>query len=133
MAEQNISSKRPYLLRAMHEWMSDNGLTPHIVVDARRDGVAVPAQHVENGKIILNVSYEATQGLDLGNERLMFSARFSGVAQTVTVPTDAVLGIYARESGQGMIFAEEEAAQAASAPDDGGDDEPPRGHLKVVK
>ena len=133
MAERDISSKRPYLLRAMHEWMSDNGLTPHIVVDARREGVAVPAQHVDNGKIILNVSYEATEGLDLGNDRLAFSARFGGVSQVVTVPTDAVLGIYARESGEGMIFAEEDAAQAASEPDDGGDDGPPRGHLKVVK
>ena len=133
MTESDISSKRPYLLRAMHEWMSDNGLTPHIVVDATRDGVAVPAQHVQNGKIILNVSYDATQDLHLGNERLTFSARFGGVAHLVEVPADAVLGIYARESGQGMIFTTDETAQVDGQADDDGDDEPPRGHLKVVK
>ena len=133
MTDSDISSKRPYLLRAMHEWMSDNALTPHIVVDASRDGISVPAQHVQNGKIILNVSYDATQDLHLGNEQLTFSARFGGVAHLVVVPADAVLGIYARESGQGMIFTTDETTGVSTQADDDGDDEPPRGHLKVVK
>ena len=127
------SSKRPYLLRAMHEWMSDNGLTPHVVVDALHDGVEVPVEHVQNGKIILNVSYAATEGLHLGNDALAFSARFGGVAYAVTVPADAILGIYARESGQGMVFATDADADADIPADDDGDDEPPRGHLKIVK
>lgn len=137
MTDPNIIPKRPYLLRAMHEWMSDNGLTPHIVVDALREGVDVPQQHVQNGKIILNASYAATEGLQLGNEHVMFSARFGGVAHNVCVPVDAVMGIYARESGQGMIFTEEEPdPDLVRQDDDQGDDdhEPPgRSHLKVVK
>ncbi len=135
MTERAINSKRPYLLRAMHEWMSDNGLTPHIVVDARRDGVVVPNQHVQNGRIILNVSYEATQALELGNEQVNFAARFGGTPHTVTVPADAILGIYARETGQGMIFTEDEVPQPDPQHDGGDDDDDPpgRGHLKIVK
>ena len=127
------SSKRPYLLRAMHEWMSDNDLTPYVVVDALHDGVEVPVEYVQNGKIILNVSYAATEGLLLGNDALAFSARFGGVAYTVTVPAEAILGIYARESGQGMVFATDADADSDVSVDDDGDDEPPRGHLKIVK
>ena len=138
MTERDISSKRPYLIRAMHEWMSDNNLTPHIVVDALGETVRVPSEHVQNGKIILNISFEATERLQLGNGELTFSARFGGVARNVTVPVGAILGIYARETGQGMIFTDDELPPAAAAGDaDGGgndDDEPPgRGHLKVVK
>jgi len=137
MKEKPISSKRPYLLRAMHEWMSDNGLTPHIVVDAGREGVQVPTEHVQNGKIILNVSYEATEAFQLSNEQLTFTARFGGVARPISVPCDAVMGIYARESGQGMIFTDDELPAPPEQPGQGdsdGDDEPPgRGHLKIVK
>jgi stringent starvation protein B len=135
MTERETSSKRPYLLRAMHEWMNDNGLTPHIVVDVTQAGVQVPHQHVQDGKIILNVSYDATQDLQLDNHQLTFSARFGGVAHHVIVPADAVLGIYARESGQGMVFTGDEQSTPANDRDGGGgDDEPPgRGHLKVIK
>ena len=136
----STTSQRPYLLRAMHEWMTDNGHTPHVVVDATAAGVEVPQQHVADGKIILNVSYAAVRDLDLGNSDISFEARFGGVPQRLFVPVNAILGIYARETGRGMIFAaheegeaEPEAAQAASNTDQ----EPPpagrRSHLKVIK
>ena len=107
--------KRPYLLRAMHQWMTDGGLTPHVIVDAGREGVEVPGAYVKDGKIVLNVSYDATQRLELGNDWLEFDARFAGVAHHVRVPLSAVLGVYARESGEGMVFSEQDlGAQAAS-------------------
>jgi stringent starvation protein B len=90
----------------MHEWMTDGGMTPHIVVDATSVGVTVPQQHVESGKIVLNVSYSATHDLELGNDQISFGARFSGTPHRVIVPVAAVLGIYARESGQGLIFSD---------------------------
>jgi stringent starvation protein B len=128
-------SKRPYLIRAMHEWMGDNLHTPHIVVDAGVDGVTVPQEHVKDGKIILNISETAAHNLKLSNSAISFRARFSGVPFDVWVPMKSVLGIYARETGQGMIFSHdtdnssEQAVQAAAA------DEMPRQrpHLRVVK
>ena len=93
----------------MHEWISDNQQTPHIVVDASMSGVEVPRQYVQDGKIILNVSLNATSGLNLGNDHVMFRARFGGATHDVTVPIAAVMGIYARETGQGMIFSEADA------------------------
>jgi stringent starvation protein B len=104
-----MKPRRPYLLRALHEWITDSGATPHIVVDATVDGVAVPRQHIKDGKIILNVSFTATQMLKLGNEFVSFEARFSGASFPVHVPIRAVIGIYARESGQGMMFPEGDA------------------------
>jgi stringent starvation protein B len=101
---KQLTSKRPYLLRAMHEWMTGNGQTPHVVVDAECPKIVVPQQHVQHGKIILNIGYSATRGLELGNEVISFGARFGGAPFEVTVPVKAVLGIYAKESGQGMIF-----------------------------
>lgn len=109
-------SRRPYLLRAMHEWMGDAGFTPHIVVDAARAGVQVPAAFVKDDRVVLNVSMAATQGLSLGNEAIDFDARFAGVVHHVHVPVGAVLGIYARETGEGLVFNE-----------DGGPDLPPAG------
>ncbi len=97
-------SKRPYLIRAMHEWMGDNQHTPHIVVDTSVDGVCVPLEHIKDGKIILNISESAAHNLKLSNDAVSFRARFSGVAFDVWVPMKSVLGIYARETGQGMIF-----------------------------
>jgi len=96
----------------MHEWMVDNGFTPHLVVDARRDGVEVPKEHVKDGKIVLNVSHSATRALKLGNESVSFETRFGGVPQQLQIPVDAVLGIYARETGQGMIFGDDDSAPA---------------------
>jgi len=104
-----LTSRRPYLLRAMHEWMTDNQQTPHLVVDALAAGVEVPSQYVQDGKIVLNVSYHATNGLTMSNERVEFNARFSGQTHHVLVPVHAVLGIYSRETGQGMIFSDEDA------------------------
>ena len=88
----------------MHEWMGDNGHTPHIVVDASIDGVTVPSEHVKDGKIILNISETAAHNLKLSNDAVSFRARFDGVPFDVWVPMRSVLGIYARETGQGMIF-----------------------------
>lgn len=104
-----MKPRRPYLLRALHEWITDSGATPHIVVDATVDGVLVPRQHIKDGKIILNVSFTATQMLKLGNDAISFEARFSGASFPVHVPIRAVIGIYARESGQGMMFPEGDA------------------------
>jgi len=100
----------------MHEWMVDNGFTPHLVVDARRDGVRVPEAHVQDGKIVLNVSPTATRALSLGNDFVTFEARFGGVAQQLVVPVGAVLGIYARETGQGMIFSDDDATPPTPTP-----------------
>ena len=97
-------SKRPYLIRAMHEWMADNGHTPHIVVDTSHDGVTVPEEHVKEGKIILNISESAAHNLKLTNDAVSFRARFAGVPFDVWAPIRSILGIYARETGQGMIF-----------------------------
>ncbi len=133
--EQPLTSRRPYLLRAMHEWMTDNGQTPHLVVDAAVEGVVVPRQYVRDGKIVLNVGYSATAGLVMKNDVIAFSARFGGVAFDVSLPVPAVLGIYARETGQGMIFSDDEPTlerNEAPAKPTGGD-VPRRPHLKVIK
>lgn len=116
MAGAQMKSRRPYLLRAMHEWISDCNQTPHIVVDASIQGVEVPRQYVQGGKIILNVSSSATSGLILGNEFVRFRARFGAATHDVMVPIAAVLGVYARETGQGMIFAEADAPPPPETP-----------------
>jgi stringent starvation protein B len=104
---ENLSSTRPYLIRALHEWCTDNAFTPYIAV--RVDGsVQVPREHVQNGEIVLNVSLDATSSLKLGNEFIEFRARFGGVAREVQVPVGRVMAIYARENGQGMAFPLEE-------------------------
>jgi stringent starvation protein B len=123
----------------MHEWMLDNGFTPHLVVDAKRDGVRVPEGHVNDGKIVLNVSPSATRALSLGNEFVTFEARFNGVSQQLVVPIGAVLGIYARETGQGMIFGEDDSpptmpgGDGPAPPPTGGDKGAKRPKLKVIK
>jgi stringent starvation protein B len=104
-----MKPRRPYLLRAIHEWISDSLCTPHIVVDANAPGVEVPRGYAKDGKIVLNVSWNATANLKLGNDELSFSGRFGGASMAVRVPLQAVLAIYARETGQGMIFAEDDA------------------------
>ena len=123
----------------MHEWMLDNGFTPHLVVDAKREGVRVPGSHVKDGKIVLNVSPAATHALVLGNDFVSFQARFGGVSFDLVVPVGAVLGIYARETGQGMIFGEDDTPGPAAPPE--GDEPSPsppaggskRAKLKVIK
>lgn len=137
MTDAPLKSRRPYLLRAMHEWISDNQQTPHIVVDATIQGVEVPRQYVQGGKIILNVSLSATSGLNLGNDGVVFRARFGAVTYDVSVPILAVLGIYARETGQGMIFSEADAPvpppTPTESPPSGTEVKRARPSLKVVK
>lgn len=102
MSEPDVST-RPYLIRAIHEWCTDQGLTPYLAVLVD-EGVQVPLQYVQDGQIVLNVSATATSGLELGNDWIAFSARFGGVPHEIMVPVDRVMAIYARENGQGMAF-----------------------------
>jgi len=134
-----VKSRRPYLLRAMHEWISDSNCTPHIVVDAGMTGVEVPRQYVQDGKIVLNVSWTATAQLHIGSDELSFNGRFGGTSMQVRVPMAAVLAIYARETGQGMIFNDEpEGPPSGDAPEPQPQEPTPkpsagRAKLKVVK
>ena len=100
---QNGTSTRPYLIRALHEWCTDNGFTPYIAVFVD-ENVRVPTEYVKNGEIVLNVGFEATTALELGNELIEFKARFGGSSRDISVPVDHVIAIYARENGQGMAF-----------------------------
>ena len=133
-----MTSSRPYLVRAMYQWIADNGMTPHLLVDVSVHGVQVPAEHVQNGKIILNIAPMAITGLVLGDTEITFNARFSGKSMALYVPIAAVLAVYAKENGQGMMFSEDDGA--ISATDDGDDpdpdtdpDKPKRPSLRVVK
>jgi len=131
-----MCSSKPYLLRALHEWILDNGLTPHIIVDAQAPGVEVPSTAQEDGRLVLNIAPRATRHLEMGNERFSFETRFAGTPHRVLVPVDAILAIYARENGQGMVFAPEGINPDGVA---GGQDQPegdkPGGgpNLRVVK
>lgn len=134
-----MTSSRPYLVRAIYEWLNDNMLTAHVLVDATRAGVVVPQAHVKDGRIVLNIAPGAVRDLFMTNDVLSFSARFGGVPMQISAPMPAVLAIYARENGQGMFFDEDEEFPAETS---GGDDEPPtppeppagkRPALRVVK
>ncbi len=105
------TSTRPYLIRALYEWCTDNGLTPYVAVRVD-DTVRVPREYVKDGEIVLNISMDATSALKLGNDYIEFKARFAGVARDIMVPLNRVMAIYARESGQGMAFALDEDEQA---------------------
>jgi stringent starvation protein B len=107
-------STRPYLIRALHEWCSDNGFTPHLAVRVG-PGVRVPMEFVRDGQITLNLSMDATQGLQIGNEWIEFKARFGGVARDILVPVGEVMAIFARENGQGMAFPMEAESPAPAA------------------
>jgi stringent starvation protein B len=133
-----MSSNRPYLLRALYEWIGDNDMTPHLLVDATAEGVQVPKGAVKDGRVVLNIAARAVAGLDMGNREIRFKARFGGVSQSVVVPMAAILAIYAQETGQGMMLPEDGGALAAEPPP-GDVPEPPEdgpkrgGHLRVVK
>ena len=99
-----MNSSKPYILRALHEWISDNNLTPLVLVNSTFQDVQIPPGIDEDGKVVLNVSYGATKNLEIVNEGILFDARFSGVSQNLYLPMDAILAIYARENGQGMMF-----------------------------
>ena len=144
-----MTSQRPYLLRALYEWIADNGMTPHVLVDARMPGVRVPAHTVKDGQVVLNIAERAVVRLEMDNDALRFSARFGGVSQSVVVPMAAVIAVYARETGQGMALPPDLHAGEAGEIDvdagadgglvDAGDtppeaDPPKRGaHLRIVK
>jgi stringent starvation protein B len=126
--------KRPYLLRAMHQWITECGNTPHVIVDAAREATEVPRAYVKEGKIVLNLSEGATQRLRLGNDEIEFDARFAGVIHHVRFPVGAVLGIYARETGEGMVFSEADLGpEAPPRPTQAEEGGPRRPQLKVVK
>ena len=146
-----MTSHRPYLLRALYEWIVDNGMTPHILVDATRPGVRVPSHTVNDGRVVLNIAERAVARLEMDNDGVRFTARFGGVSQSVSVPVSAVLAVYARETGQGMVLPDDIPGHGPTAGDDAsgdqqdgpddddtpppGDDGPPRrgAHLRVVK
>jgi stringent starvation protein B len=134
-----MTSNRPYLLRALYEWINDNQMTPYLLVDASVHGLQVPASSIKDGRVVLNLAPRAVAQLDMGNSEIRFLARFGGVSQSIRVPVSAVLAIYAQETGQGMALPEPNEAEAL-AHDSDPEPNPPsapeggkRPHLKVVK
>ena len=125
-----MTPNRPYLIRALYDWITDNGLTPHILVNANRPGVEVPEQHIHEGRIVLNINASAVRGLQLGNDLIEFNARFGGISRLIRIPTASVMAIYARENGQGMAFSEEPGSNEPPPPPPQTDKKPT---LKVVK
>ncbi len=132
-----MTSVKPYFVQALHEWITDNGLTPLVVVDATYEGVIVPADAVEDGKVILNVSYEATENLQMDEEFLSLNARFSGKSHALFIPMESISAIYARENSKGMMF-EVEHRESHSDDEDSEKDESinkkktSKSHLKLV-
>ena len=133
-----MTSNRPYLMRAMYEWILDNELTPHVMIDAEMPGVEVPLQYVEDGKIILNVAPRAVQSFLIDNECLGFSARFGGKPYNIYAPINSVRAVYASENNEGMMFDKLDEPEVDETPDP--DDTPPtspnkgkRPALRVVK
>jgi stringent starvation protein B len=138
-----MTSNRPYLIRAVYEWINDNGMTPYLLVDAAHPGVMVPPQAIKDGRIVLNIAARAVSQLSLGDQEIQFLARFGGVSQPVRVPVAAVQAVYAQESGQGMALPEEAPGHAPPPrvdEPDGPPDATPGGessrrgaHLRIVK
>jgi stringent starvation protein B len=134
-----MTSSRPYLIRAMYQWIVDNAMAPHLLIDAGVEECVIPIEHIDEGKIVLNIAPMAISGLVLGDDDITFSARFSGKPQHIYVPVEAVLAIYARENGQGMMFSEDkiegEGDSMVSVDYDGNPPDPdkPRPTLKIVK
>lgn len=136
-----MNSNRPYLLRALYEWINDNEMTAHLLVDATREGVQVPRSAVKEGRVVLNIAPRAVAHLDLNNREVRFNARFGGVSQLVIVPMTAVLAIYALETGQGMMLPDDGMMMHEENPDDMPDPPDSNGdgakknvsHLRVVK
>ena len=131
-----MTSLRPYLIRALYDWVSDNEFTPHILVHADGDGVEVPREHVQEGRIVLNIAARAVQNLSLGEDAIAFSARFGGVPQMLYIPNASVLALYAAENGQGMVFSDA-VGEDPTPPEPPKPEEPPKGGgrptLRVVK
>lgn len=125
-----MTSSRPYLVRAMYEWIVDNNFTPYVLVDTLAPGVQVPQQYVEDGQIVLNIAPGAVGQMDLGNQLIRFNARFGGVPTDVLVPISAIRGLYARENGRGMVFDEDEMPPPSDPGSSPGEKKP---SLRVVK
>lgn len=117
-----LTSTKPYMIRAIHEWCVDNGLTPHLLVVVD-DQTRVPMAYVKSGEIVLNINYSATKGLQIANDAITFSARFGGVANDLYIPMRAVRGIFARESGHGMFFQSEPEVSGKPAGENGADEQ----------
>ena len=144
MQDAQLPSTRPYLIRALYEWCTENGFTPYVAVKVDAS-VQVPREHVQGGEIVLNISYDATSSLKLGNDFIEFKARFGGQARDIMVPVNRVMAVYARENGQGMAFpvSDDEVAQPLSAvpaqtatslaSTDDGDAPPPAGPRPALK
>ncbi|MEM7209303.1 MAG: ClpXP protease specificity-enhancing factor [Pseudomonadota bacterium] len=128
-----MTSSRPYLIRAIFEWIVDNDKTPYLLVDAAYEGVVVPEAYIENNRIILNISPVAAHDINMTDEDVSFSARFNGQAMNVFIPVLAVMAIYAKENGQGMLFSDDDNDDPPSNADDGKPSASKRPALKVVK
>ncbi len=129
-----MTSNRPYLLRAIHEWINDNGLTPHLLVEAGVPGVRVPQSAIKDGRVVLSVASRAVDRFEIGLDNVRFMARFGGVSHSIEVPMAAVLAIYAQENGQGMMFPAEQASSPPSPPEaPEPEPAPQRPRLHVVK
>lgn len=137
--EKPMSSSKPYLLRAIYEWLIDNDLTPYVMVDAMQQGVSVPERYIEDGRIVLNITPRAVGNFIMNNEALEFDARFGGVAYHVHVPVRTIAAIYAYENGRGMVFSDEDEDEDENGTDIPPPDKPPRSakkgrpNLKIVK
>ncbi len=125
-----MTSSQPYLVRAMYEWIVDNGMTPHLLAATDNTEVQVPRQYEENGRIVLNIGPTAVKSLQLGNEQVSFGARFGGSPMEVMVPIKYVMAIYARENGRGMMFASDDDTPT---PNPESETSPTRPNLRVVK
>ena len=130
-----MTSSKPYLIRALYEWILDNEATPHILVDATGDRLIIPPGIASDGKVVLNLSPQAVENLEMTNDHVSFSARFNGIAEDIYCPLGSLMAIYARESGEGMMFPPEDGESADAADDSAsGDKDKPKGPtLKVIK
>ncbi len=131
MQDASMTPSRPYLIRALYDWIVDNGMTPYVLVNADDEHVVVPRQFVEGGKIVLNINPSAVQNLQLGNELVEMDARFSGTPMHISIPVMSVLAIYARENGKGMVFTEEDTDD--TPPSGKGSEGSKRPKLRIVK
>ncbi len=128
-SSSEMSPLQPYLLRALVDWITDNGMTPHLQVDAHQPGVVVPASAVRDGMVVLNIAPRAVSQFSMDLEEVCFLARFGGVSQSVRIPVAAIRAVFVRENGRGMVFQEEEQSAAVSGPESGDAVDPGSGEL----
>jgi stringent starvation protein B len=125
-----MTSLKPYLIRSIYDWIIDNNMTPHLLIDAEHSDAILPVDFIENGKIVLNIRPEAIQNLSLGNDEIQFNARFSGKPMQIIVPIVAVDAIYAKENGKGMVFDDQDDSEEIPPPNN---PPPKKPKLRVVK